>query len=192
MQSVQAKIPPSQTVIDINGCSSNKSKGDSCGYCKGSKKDKGHSQWGLTSHKMTVDDYQKLMDRGWRRCGGYYYKFDFEGSCCQPFTIKLDTKEYEISKSQKKVLKKFNKFLLGEIDMTGKKIEQPMKIEKEENKDGQGGAEEFKRDERNFRNTIIKSVIQEVLTKGSSEIREQFACLDEMEINEIIEGSIIN
>ena len=67
-----------------------------------------------------------------------------------------------------------------------------MKIEKEENKDGQGGAEEFKRDERNFRNTIIKSVIQEVLTKGSSEIREQFACLDEMEINEIIEGSIIN
>jgi arginine-tRNA-protein transferase len=69
---------------------------------------------------MSVIDYQKLMDRGWRRCGTYYYKFDFENSCCQPYTIRLDTQEYQISASQKKVMKRFNKFLLGEIDMEGK------------------------------------------------------------------------
>ncbi len=63
---------------------------------------------------MTTGDYQKLMDRGWRRCGAYFYKYDFEGSCCQPYTIRLDTTEFKITQSQKKVMKKFNKYLLGE------------------------------------------------------------------------------
>lgn len=62
---------------------------------------------------MTVDVYQKLMDRGWRRCGKYMYKYDFESACCQPYTIRLDVNEFQISKSQKKVLAKFNKFLNG-------------------------------------------------------------------------------
>ena len=69
---------------------------------------------------MTVDDYQKLMDRGWRRCGTYYYKWDFEQSCCQPYTIRLREEEFKISKSQKQVMKTFNKFLKGQIDMNGK------------------------------------------------------------------------
>ena len=80
---------------------------------------------------MSVVDYQKLMDRGWRRCGAYYYKFDFEGSCCQPFTIRLDSTEFKISDSQKKVMKRFNKFLLGEIGMDGKST----RTEEEEKKD---------------------------------------------------------
>ena len=55
-------------------------------------------------------------------------------SCCQPYTIRLDTREYTISQSQKKVMKKFNKFLAGEIDINGNKIEeekdtQPIKVE---------------------------------------------------------------
>jgi len=71
---------------------------------------------------MPVDHYQKLMDRGWRRCGTYYYKWDMEQSCCQPYTIRLDANEFEPTQSQKKVLKKFNKFLKGEIGMDGKSI----------------------------------------------------------------------
>ena len=114
-------IPEGKTIIDLNGCHTNlDNRGSHCGYCKGQKPDPGHAQWGITSTKMSVIDYQKLMDRGWRRCGTYYYKFDFENSCCQPYTIRLDTQEYQISASQKKVMKRFNKFLLGEIDMEGK------------------------------------------------------------------------
>ena len=72
---------------------------------------------------MSVVDYQKLMDRNWRRCGTYYYKGDFEKSCCQSYTIRLDASEYKISHSQAQVMKKFNKFLKGEIDMNGKKVQ---------------------------------------------------------------------
>jgi arginine-tRNA-protein transferase len=62
------------------------------------------------------------MERGWRRCGAYYYKYDFTTACCQPYTIRLDVNQFEISKSQKKVLVKFNKFLNGEVDMGGKSV----------------------------------------------------------------------
>ena len=79
---MRASIPPGKTLIDFNGCHSNDSKSDHCGYCKGRKPDPGSCSWGITSNKMTLDDYQKLMDRGWRRCGTYYYKHDFEKSCC--------------------------------------------------------------------------------------------------------------
>ena len=122
MQRQAQKVPLGKTVININGCHGNEDKEDTCGYCKGTKGDQGACKWGITSHKMSVQDYQKLMDRGWRRCGGYYYKYDFEQSCCQPYTIRLDTTEYQISHSQRKVMKKFNKYLLGEIDTEGKKI----------------------------------------------------------------------
>ena len=57
---------------------SNDHGSDSCGYCDGSKGTKGHKSWGITCSKMTVADYEKLMWRGWRRCGTYYYKWDFE------------------------------------------------------------------------------------------------------------------
>lgn len=122
MNSQKSLIPPGKTVIDINGCHANDNKGDHCGYCHNEKPNAGHLQWGITSTKMSVVDYQKLMDRGWRRCGAYYYKFDFKGSCCQPYTIKLETSEFQISQSQRKVMKRFNKFLLGDIGLDGNKI----------------------------------------------------------------------
>jgi len=89
--------PVGKTYIDVARCHLTE-EGDpdpDCGYCKGNKPGtKGHKSWGITSTKMTTDDYQKLMDRGWRRCGTYYYQWDFEQSCCQPFTIRLDTSEF--------------------------------------------------------------------------------------------------
>lgn len=75
-------ILPGKTLIDINGTHSNENKGNHCGYCHDTKPNHGDSKWAITSIKMRVDDYEKLMDRGWRRCGTYYYKQDFEKSCC--------------------------------------------------------------------------------------------------------------
>ncbi|XP_029416588.1 arginyl-tRNA--protein transferase 1 isoform X3 [Nannospalax galili] len=63
-----------------------------CGYCKNEAGSRSHGMW---AHSMTVQDYQDLIDRGWRRCRPLLF---------QP------------SKSHKKVLKKMLKFLAkGEI-----------------------------------------------------------------------------
>jgi arginine-tRNA-protein transferase len=118
----KATIPPGKTVIDLNSCHRNNHRSSHCNYCKDSKSNPGHADWGIVSNRMSVVDYQKLMDRGWRRCGGYYYKYDFENSCCQPYTIRLDTRAFSINHSQKKVMKRFNKFLCVEIDLQGNKV----------------------------------------------------------------------
>ena len=72
----------SKTYIHVGYCHTNERGGDDCGYCDGSKGKKGHASWGLGSFKMTCQDYETIMWRGWRRCGTYYYKWDFEQSCC--------------------------------------------------------------------------------------------------------------
>ena len=84
---------------------------------------------------MTSADYEKLMWRGWRRCGTYYYKWDMEQSCCQPYTIRCSIDDYKITKSQKQVLKKFNKFLKGQFDGTKKDKEMEEEKKGEEKKD---------------------------------------------------------
>ena len=86
---------------------------------------------------MTSADYEKLMWRGWRRCGTYYYKWDMEQSCCQPYTIRVSIDEFSISKSQKQVLRKFNRYLKGQLDDT-KKADADMEEKKDgvENKQG--------------------------------------------------------
>uniref|UniRef100_A0A3Q2LD83 Arginyl-tRNA--protein transferase 1 n=1 Tax=Equus caballus TaxID=9796 RepID=A0A3Q2LD83_HORSE len=63
-----------------------------CGYCKNESGSRSNGMW---AHSMTVQDYQDLIDRGWRRC--------------RPL-------QFQPSKSHKKVLKKMLKFLAkGEI-----------------------------------------------------------------------------
>lgn len=52
--------------------------GTDCGYCKGKKENPGSATWGVGSPKLSTDDYQIMMDRGWRRCGTYIYKYDLE------------------------------------------------------------------------------------------------------------------
>ena len=115
-----------KTYLCVGSCHLDDHGSSECGYCKDKpeKQPKGHKSIGITSSKMTADDYQKLMDRGWRRCGTYYYKWDFLQSCCQPYTIRLNQEEFKISNSQKQVMKKFNKFLKGQLDRNGKPIQQ--------------------------------------------------------------------
>jgi arginine-tRNA-protein transferase len=53
-----------------------------CGYCGG----KGSATYGVIAELVRARDYQRLMDRGFRRCGKYYYKYGSD-SCCLAFTI---------------------------------------------------------------------------------------------------------
>lgn len=77
-------IKPGYNVLDMNMMHKNEAKkvDRSCGYCKGKKENPGSVTWGTGALRLSVDDYQSMMDRGWRRCGTYIYKYDLEQSCC--------------------------------------------------------------------------------------------------------------
>ncbi|XP_060943635.1 arginyl-tRNA--protein transferase 1 isoform X2 [Limanda limanda] len=79
-----------------------------CGYCKNEKGNFSHGMW---SHTMTVQDYQDLIDRGWRRSGKYVYKPIMNKTCCPQYTIRCHALKFQPSKSHKKSLKKMNKFI---------------------------------------------------------------------------------
>uniref|UniRef100_A0AAR2ILL7 Arginyl-tRNA--protein transferase 1 n=1 Tax=Pygocentrus nattereri TaxID=42514 RepID=A0AAR2ILL7_PYGNA len=66
---------------------------------------------GMWSHAMTVQDYQDLIDRGWRRSGKYVYKPVMNKTCCPQYTIRCHALDFQPSKTHKKILKKVKKFL---------------------------------------------------------------------------------
>ncbi|XP_034537726.1 arginyl-tRNA--protein transferase 1 isoform X2 [Notolabrus celidotus] len=79
-----------------------------CGYCKNQTGNFSHGMW---SHTMTVQDYQDLIDRGWRRSGKYVYKPIMNKTCCPQYTIRCHVLKFQPSKSHKKILKKMSKFI---------------------------------------------------------------------------------
>ncbi|XP_042342098.1 arginyl-tRNA--protein transferase 1-like [Plectropomus leopardus] len=79
-----------------------------CGYCKN---DEGNFSHGMWSHTMTVQDYQDLIDRGWRRSGKYVYKPKMNKTCCPQYTIRCHALKFQPTKSHKKILKKINKYI---------------------------------------------------------------------------------
>ncbi|XP_034241052.1 arginyl-tRNA--protein transferase 1 isoform X2 [Thrips palmi] len=86
----------------------NENEGYKCGYCKSKTSNYSHGMW---AHQITVHDYQDLIDRGWRRSGYYCYKPTMQKICCPMYTIKCNSVDFKLSKSQKKVIKRMNRFL---------------------------------------------------------------------------------
>ncbi|XP_076444950.1 arginyl-tRNA--protein transferase 1-like [Babylonia areolata] len=84
-------------------------EGYRCGYCGSSDTNYSHGMW---AHSMTVQDYQDLIDRGWRRSGKYCYKPTMNATCCPMYTIRCDALRFRLSKSHKKVLKRVNRYLI--------------------------------------------------------------------------------
>ncbi|KAG0016564.1 Arginyl-tRNA--protein transferase 1 [Podila clonocystis] len=80
----------------------------SCGYCKSSH---GSRTYGMSAHLMTCKDYQKLINRGWRRSGRYLYKPNLRDSCCPQYTIRMRANEFEASKHQRQIVNRFNHFI---------------------------------------------------------------------------------
>ena len=101
--------------------------GHKCGYCKNPT---GSCSFGLTTEKYPVSIYDKMMRDGWRRCGDYVYIPNLEKSCCKLYTCRLNVEDFKINKEQKKVMKRFRKYLSGEYELNKEKAKQ--EIEKEE------------------------------------------------------------
>ncbi|KAL7738447.1 hypothetical protein ACLKA6_006755 [Drosophila palustris] len=98
-----------------------------CGYCSGTNCSRSH---GMHAYRLSCDDYQELIDRGWRRCGNYCYKPQNDVTCCPCYTIKSDALEFKLSKSNKRILRRMNKFLRDGKRETG---------ESQTSKNGDGG-----------------------------------------------------
>ncbi|XP_025423003.1 arginyl-tRNA--protein transferase 1 isoform X1 [Sipha flava] len=79
-----------------------------CGYCKKGKTSCSHGMW---ASRLSVQAYQDMIDRGWRRSGKYCYKASMDKTCCPLYTIRCEALNFELSKSQKKIIKKVTKFL---------------------------------------------------------------------------------
>ncbi|KZV23817.1 arginyl-tRNA--protein transferase 1 [Dorcoceras hygrometricum] len=86
-----------------------------CGYCKsGARTSITHGLW---AHSLTVDDYQALLDRGWRRSGCLLYKPEMDKTCCPSYTIRLKASNFLPSKEQIRVSKRMQRFLDGKLEV---------------------------------------------------------------------------
>ncbi|KAM9618148.1 arginyl-tRNA--protein transferase 1 isoform 12-T12 [Trichechus inunguis] len=94
-----------------------------CGYCKN---ESGSLSSGMWAHSLTAQDYQDLIDRGWRRSGKYVYKPVMNQTCCPQYTIRCRPLQFQPSKSHKKVLKKMLKFLAKGDVSRGSCEDEPM------------------------------------------------------------------
>ena len=83
--------------------------GHKCGYCGSKDTSMTHGMWG---HRLAGQDYQDLIDRGWRRSGKYLYKPLMNKTCCPLYTIRCEALEFKSSRSQKRVAKKMRAFLV--------------------------------------------------------------------------------
>ncbi|XP_028936418.1 arginyl-tRNA--protein transferase 1 isoform X2 [Ornithorhynchus anatinus] len=107
------------TVLEFRGLR----PGCPCGYCGAPE---GKQSCGMWAHSMTVQDYQDLIDRGWRRSGKYVYKPVMSQTCCPQYTIRCRPLHFQPSKSHKKVLKKMLKFLSKGEMSKGNSEDEPM------------------------------------------------------------------
>lgn len=83
--------------------------GGPCGYC-GSDEDSFVSE-AFSVGRLTACDYQHMIDQTWRRSGHLVYRPIYSEICCKPYTIRLDTHEFNMSRSQKKTLKRFQRHI---------------------------------------------------------------------------------
>ncbi|KAI0796566.1 arginine-tRNA-protein transferase [Abortiporus biennis] len=104
-------MPPTWTVL-----SPLPPHNSTCGYCsppgqRSIEQTNSHAAEAI-AQQLTCQDYQDMVDRGWRRSGTYCYKPDLKRSCCPQYTIKLDALKFRPSKSQRKLLNRFNRFIV--------------------------------------------------------------------------------
>lgn len=108
-------IPTTTSIVQDHG-----SYASSCGYCdREGRTSKSH---GMHAHVCSVEDYQSLLDRGWRRSGRWMYRPHLNDTCCPPYTIRLDACAFAPTKSQRKVEKRWRQYLDGELDDDGKRV----------------------------------------------------------------------
>ncbi len=102
------------------------SRGSKCGYCEDPQ---GNSTTGFSADKVSPENYVDLLDRGFRRCGTYYYRPDLFKSCCPWFTIRVRALEHTPRKSHKKIMNRWKRFMAGKRDIQEEESKKVIKAE---------------------------------------------------------------
>lgn len=92
-----------------------------CGYCK-AKQDTRIS-YDFRAIRLTVSDYQDLLDRYFRRSGKYCYRPTNNSTCCPNYSISCMASKFLLSRSQRRCIERMNSFLLiGDDNDLSKKL----------------------------------------------------------------------
>ena len=98
-----------------------------CGYCK--EKNSCYKYY-LNIETIPLNIFEDMFSKGWTRCGNRIYLSSYEKTCCKLYQPRLNINNFQISKEQKKIMKRFRKYLSGEYEENKikKKEEKPKKI----------------------------------------------------------------
>lgn len=64
---------------------------------------------GFQAENMTVEQYDQLINKGFRRSGSFVYKPDLLRGCCKMFTIRTNIGMFKVNKEHRQTVNKFNK-----------------------------------------------------------------------------------
>lgn len=85
-----------------------------CGYCKrDSEEGGGRMNFDFKSDKLYPDDYQTLLDRGWRRSGEYCYHPHNKLACCPNYPISCSALSLRFTRSLRKCVENMNSYLMN-------------------------------------------------------------------------------
>lgn len=74
----------------------------------------------MKAHRLLYDDYQKLLDRGWRRSGSYCYHPINMATCCPNYAISCKAVKFKLSRSQRKCIQNLNSYLVNGLETSEK------------------------------------------------------------------------
>ena len=139
-------------------------KPSGCGYCK----DRITNIRKQTSYKyriylksIPVDILEEMFEKGWSRCGDLIYRTIYEKTCCKLYQPRININNFKITNEQKKIMKRFRKFLSGEYELNKLKAAEKNKNEKIKIKD-------------DFQNKINEKVQDYINSKLFLNILKQF------------------
>lgn len=68
----------------------------------------------MRSHRLLPDDYQELLDLGWRRSGTYCYNPINKLTCCPNYSIICQASQFKLSRSQRRCVTNVNSYLVND------------------------------------------------------------------------------
>ena len=121
-----------------------------------------------------------MISKGWTKCGDRIYLHSYEKSCCKLYQPRININNFQITNEQKKIMKRFRKYLSGEY-------KRGENLKKEENKPKKIVIED------NFKNNINKKVQEYINSQIYLNILKKYIKKEEelqIYINKIKEAKI--
>ena len=90
-----------------------------CGYCRDpitNMYNKTGYKYKLILKSIPIDIFEEMVTKGWTRCGNEVYMISYEKTCCKLYQPRLNINNFKISNEQKKIMKRFKKYLSGQYE----------------------------------------------------------------------------